>query len=449
MRRRLFTIISSFCLMAVTISSPNTYATAAGLKEFEATVIKMSNVPVLIDVPGIMVDTVVGTLPHLPYTIPGVYRDGVQGPLVRVNWPAPTDNSQVLKPGIYTLTGAVPGTDFKPVATIRVKDGIVEEKPRMTLEAFSLGSINLDKDENGNDTQFIKNRNKFINGLLNLANPDRFLYVFRDAFNEEQKGPPLGGWDASEIKLRGHATGHYLSALAQAYAGATYDASIRNHLKQKMDYMVDELDKMSRKSGQPVKEGDEYNADPQKIPVGPGKSDYDSDFVNMRHDYWNWGEGYISGYPPDQFIMLEKGARYSGSKEGIWAPYYTLHKILAGLLDCYQVGGNEKALAIAEGMGLWVYRRLKDIPEETLIDMWKRYIAGEYGGMNEVMARLYAISGDERYLITARLFDNITVFYGDARRTHGLAKNVDTIRKLHANQHIPQITGVLKTYDVT
>jgi hypothetical protein len=67
-------------------------------------------------------------------------------------------------------------------------------------------------------------------------------------------------------------------------------------------------------------------------------------------DYWNWGRGFISGYPPDQFIMLEKGATYGGKNSQIWAPYYTLHKILAGLLDCYEVGGNPKALEIAQGI---------------------------------------------------------------------------------------------------
>ena len=61
----------------------------------------------------------------------------------------------------------------------------------------------------------------------------------------------------------------------------------------------------------------------------------------IRTDYWNWGVGFISAYPPDQFIMLEKGATYGGRNNQIWAPYYTLHKILAGLLDCGAEGlGN-------------------------------------------------------------------------------------------------------------
>jgi DUF1680 family protein len=78
--------------------------------------------------------------------------------------------------------------------------------------------------------------------------------------------------------------------------------------------------------------------------------------------------------------------------------------------------------------------------------MWNRYIAGEFGGMNEAMARLYRITKDPHYLEVAQLFDNIKVFYGDAQHSHGLAKNVDTFRGLHANQHIPQIMGALEMY---
>jgi hypothetical protein len=62
--------------------------------------------------------------------------------------------------------------------------------------------------------------------------------------------------------------------------------------------------------------------------------------AGLRTDYWNWGTGFISAYPPDQFIMLENGAKYGGQKNQIWAPYYTLHKILAGLMDVYEMSGN-------------------------------------------------------------------------------------------------------------
>ena len=120
--------------------------------------------------------------------------------------------------------------------------------------------------------------------------------------------------------------------------------------------------------------------------------------------------------------MLEKGATYGTQDTQIWAPYYTLHKILAGLLDSYEVAGNKKALEIARGMGAWTYARLKALPPETRISMWSRYIAGEYGGMNEVMARLFRLTGDKQFLECAKLFDNTNFFYGNANREHGLAK---------------------------
>jgi DUF1680 family protein len=215
-----------------------------------------------------------------------------------------------------------------------------------------------------------------------------------------------------------------------------------------MNYLIDTLYDLSQKSGKPAEEGGSFNADPAAVPPGPGRTGYDSNLraEAIRTDYWNWGEGFISAYPPDQFIMLEHGASYGGQDTQIWAPYYTLHKILAGLLDCYEVGGNKKALEIAKNMGAWVHARLKVLPTETRISMWNTYIAGEYGGMNEVLARLYRLTRDTQFLEGAKLFDNIDFFFGNANHDHGLAKNVDTIRGKHANQHIPQITGALETF---
>src|SRR5690606_29943347 len=115
-------------------------------------------------------------------------------------------------------------------------------------------------------------------------------------------------------------------------------------------------------------------------------------------------------------------------------------------MDIYEVSGNKKALEVAQGMGDWVHARLSQLSTATLIGMWNMYIAGEFGGMNEAMARMERISGEARYLETARLFDNIEMFFGDAGHSHGLAHNVDTFRGLHANQHIPQIVGALEIY---
>lgn len=418
------------------------------LQKFPAATPQLYNA-YLKSVPDIQVETEVGNLPRLPRFVRGVYNNAIEGPEVRVIWPAPKDNSQVLAAGTYTLFGKVAGTNLQPKAIVVVLAAKVGATPKRTLEFFKLDQVSLDLDNQNHNTKFIENRDKFIIGLAK-TNPDDFLYMFRNAFGQEQpKGAkPLGVWDSQETKLRGHATGHYLSAIAQAYASTGYDAALKANFAAKMDYMVNTLYELAQMSSRPKTLGGEFVSDPAAVPIGSGKSNYDSDLSEqgIRTDYWNWGKGYISAYPPDQFIMLEKGASYGGDKTKIWAPYYTLHKNLAGLMDIYEVSGNKKALEIVKGMGDWVYARLNKLPTPTLISMWNRYIAGEFGGMNDAMARLSRLTNEPRYMEVARLFDNIKVFYGDAEHVHGLAKNVDMFRGLHANQHIPQIVGALEIY---
>ncbi|MGN6556172.1 MAG: beta-L-arabinofuranosidase domain-containing protein [Verrucomicrobiota bacterium] len=403
----------------------------------------------LIGVSDVTVETLKGDLPRLPYMIPGIYRDQAKGPEVRVIWPSPTNNQQSLTSDVYTVLGRVPGSEFTPKAIVKVKASMKATLPQRALEPFPLGAVTLSRDEHQHETQFIENRDKFIRVLAG-TNPDRFLYMFRDAFGQPQPAgaEPLEGWDNQTTRLRGHATGHYLSAIAQAYASTTYDPALHAKFGAKMNYLIDILYELSRKSGEPTNASGPFNPNPNAVPVGPGKNGFDSDLSQqgIRTDYWNWGKGFISAYPPDQFIMLEQGAFYGGGNNQIWAPYYTLHKILAGLLDCYEVGGNKKALVVAEDMAKWVYARLKVVPDETRISMWNRYIAGEYGGMNEVLARLSRLTGDASFLECAKLFDNVDFFFGNAQHTHGLARNVDMLRGKHANQHIPQIIGALETY---
>nr|WP_319265529.1 beta-L-arabinofuranosidase domain-containing protein [uncultured Draconibacterium sp.] len=421
----------------------------AELQEFSESTPQLYNAW-LTEVPAIEVETEVGFLPRLPRFVKGVYGNNIEGPDVRVLWPAPEDNSDVQKVGKYTVTGRVAGTDIEPKAIVTVVEHNHDhDAPHRTLEAFKLDEVQLTEDLHHHETKFVENRDKFVDGLLE-TNPDDFLYMFRNAFGQEQPegAKPLGVWDSQETKLRGHATGHYLSALAQAYSSAAYDPAIQAKFADKMEYMVNTLYDLAQLSGTPKTAGGESVADPLAVPSGPGKEGFDSDLSEdgIRTDYQNWGKGFISAYPPDQFIMLEHGAKYGTDNDKVWAPYYTLHKILAGLMDIYEVSGNEKALDIVEGMGDWVHARLSVVPTETLIDIWNTYIAGEFGGMNEALARLSRLTNDKSYLETAKLFDNIRVFFGDAEHSHGLAKNVDMFRGLHANQHIPQIMGALEIY---
>lgn len=406
----------------------------------------------LVQVADVKVETETGNLPRLPAYVHGTYKNGYKGPQVRVIWPEATDNAAVLKPGQYTITGRVAGTAFQPKAFITVKAAGRSAIPVLKLAAFDLNKVSLKADANGQQSKFVENRDKFINTLAK-TDPNSFLYMFRHAFGQPQPEgvKPLGVWDTRDTKLRGHATGHYLTAIAQAYAGTGYDKVLQANFLAKMETMVNTLYELSQLSGKAKQAGGESVSDPAAVPCGPGKSAYDSDLSDegIRNDYWNWGKGFISAYPPDQFIMLEKGAKYGGQKTQIWAPYYTLHKILAGLMDVYEVSGNKKAIDVASGMGDWVYARLSKVPTDTLIRMWNTYIAGEFGGMNEAMARLYRITGKQEHLKTAQLFDNIRVFFGDTAHSHGLAKNVDLFRGLHANQHIPQVVGSIEMYRVS
>ncbi len=257
---------------------------------------------------------------------------------------------------------------------------------------------------------------------LELLDVDRMLYAFRATFCEDTKNAkPLGGWDEPLGLLRGHSTGHFLSGLALAY-GTTKEIGLKN----KIDYLIVSLrDLQLLSKGKPC----EFKTLCTKEDAAQSK---------WSRNPSEWGEGYISAYPPDQFALLEEYTTYPT----IWAPYYTLHKILAGLLDCYEYVENKTALLIACGIGDWVYDRLSHCTSVQLEKMWNMYIAGEYGGMNESLSQLYLITKNPRYLEAARLFDNPKVF-------NGLANNEDTITSLHANQHIPQMIGALKEYEAT
>jgi DUF1680 family protein len=150
--------------------------------------------------------------------------------------------------------------------------------------------------------------------------------------------------------------------------------------------------------------------------------------------------GFLSAYPETQFVRLEEFAAYGGN-QGIWAPYYTLHKILAGLLDAHQLAGNAQALDVAARIGDWVHGRLSPLPQAQLDRMWNTYIAGEYGGINDSLAQLAALRpGGTDHAATARRFINTAVY-------KPVAANDDILDGRHANQHIPQFIGYLRMYE--
>ncbi|NUS30312.1 MAG: glycosylase [Streptomyces sp.] len=157
-----------------------------------------------------------------------------------------------------------------------------------------------------------------------------------------------------------------------------------------------------------------------------------------------WGgpshPGFLAAYPETQFITLESMTASDYTK--VWAPYYTAHKILRGLLDAYTATGDARALDLASGMGDWMHSRLSVLPEATLQRMWGLFSSGEFGGIVEAIVDLYAVTGKAEHLALAKLFDLDSLI--DA-----CAANTDTLNGLHANQHIPIFTGLLRLYDAT
>ncbi|MGW0822920.1 beta-L-arabinofuranosidase domain-containing protein [Streptomyces sp. NPDC002845] len=157
-----------------------------------------------------------------------------------------------------------------------------------------------------------------------------------------------------------------------------------------------------------------------------------------------WGgpshPGFLAAYPETQFIQLESltGSDYTR----VWAPYYTAHKILRGLLDAYLATDDARALDLASGMCDWMHSRLSRLPASTLQRMWGLFSSGEFGGIVEAIVDLHSLTGKAEHLALARLFDL-------DRLIDACAANNDVLDGLHANQHIPIFTGLVRLYDAT
>ena len=225
--------------------------------------------------------------------------------------------------------------------------------------------------------------------LMSLE-PDRLLHNFRVNAGLPSAATPLGGWEAPDVELRGHAVGHYLSALALMYA-ATSDA----RFKSRADLMVAELAKIQ---------------DAQAKRFHPG---------------------YLSAFPEEFFDRVE-------AREKVWAPYYTIHKIMAGLLDVSQLCDNPQALTVVTKMADWVKFRVDRISEETQ----QKALGTEHGGMNEVLANIYAATGNPEYLRVAHAFDHKAIF-------DPLERREDPLNGLHANTQFPKIIGAAREYELT
>ncbi|NHC46416.1 beta-L-arabinofuranosidase domain-containing protein [Motilibacter aurantiacus] len=157
-----------------------------------------------------------------------------------------------------------------------------------------------------------------------------------------------------------------------------------------------------------------------------------------------WGKpshpGFLAAYPETQFITLE--TMTAGNYTVVWAPYYTAHKILKGLLDGYTATGDPKALDMAVGLCDWMHSRLSRLTPAVRQRMWGIFSSGEFGGVVEAILETYGHSGKPEHLQLAKYFDLDSLI--DAS-----AQDRDILTGLHANQHIPIFTGALLMYDKT
>ncbi len=223
--------------------------------------------------------------------------------------------------------------------------------------------------------------------LLSL-DADRLLHTFRLNAGLPSTAQPLGGWEEPKCEVRGHFAGHYLSGCALMYA-ATGDEQYR----QRAALLVGELAKCQQALG---------------------------------------SSGYLSAYP-ESFIDRAENLQQ------VWAPYYTLHKIMAGLLDIHIHCDNAQALQVVEGMAHWCQSRCDKLSEQQMQQMLNRT---EQGGMNEVLANLHAVTGKQDYLALSRRF--VQRSYNDP-----LAAGRDELKGQHVNSFIPNIIGTARQYELT
>jgi uncharacterized protein len=226
--------------------------------------------------------------------------------------------------------------------------------------------------------------------LLDLDS-DRLLHNFRINAGIPSTAKPLGGWEAPDVELRGHSLGHFLSACALMYA-STGD----ERFKSKAERIVEELVKIQQT-------------------------------MTTR----GFNAGYLSAFPEEFFDRVDTGKK-------VWAPYYTLHKIMAGLLDMYTLCNSKKALDVLIKMADWVKFRVDRLSDQQQ----QKALETEFGGMNEVLANLYAVTGNPEHLRIARKFDHQAFF-------NPLAKGDDQMNGLHANTQIPKAIGAAREHELT
>lgn len=419
-------------------------------------------------VEAISVDCPEGTAPRLPNLVWVTYSDGYSE-YRQVRWAnapladeqAEADAQKHPAGSQYEIGGFVIGDEttdngYPVKAQIKVVAEGYKTPEKEVAHTFSLADVSID-----GDNRLTHNRDEALREICSWDVTQQ-LYNYRDTYGLSTEGyTKSDGWDSPDTKLKGHGSGHYMSAIAQAYAVAT-NPEQKAILRKNITRMVNELRECQEKTfvyNKELKRNWEARDFAPEAELREMKGTWAAFDEYKKHPEL-YGYGYINAIPAQHCALIEMYRAYNNS-DWVWAPYYSVHKQLAGLIDIATYFDDkeicDKALLIAKDMGLWVWNRMhyrtyvkQDGTQDerrakpgNRYEMWDMYIAGEVGGMSESLARLSEMvsNPDEKVklLEAANCFD-APKFYDP------LSKNIDDIRTRHANQHIPMIIGALRSY---
>jgi uncharacterized protein len=251
---------------------------------------------------------------------------------------------------------------------------MADRKRTPEIKAFKLDKIKITDTYSNNA---LKKELEYLNAL----EPDKLLAGFYERQGKKGKAERYPGWESTEIQ--GHTLGHYLTALAQAYENTGSE-----EIKDKLAYLVSEL-------------------------------------KNCQTE-----DGFLFASSEELFDRVE-------NRKPAWVPWYTMHKILAGIISVYNTTESKEAFETASALGDWIYKRTSAWSEE----LQQRVLSVEYGGMNDALYELYKVTGKAEHLAAAHSFDEIPLF-------EAMAEGRDILNNKHANTTIPKIIGALNRYMV-
>jgi uncharacterized protein len=277
------------------------------------------------------------------------------------------------------------------------------------IQPFSLADVDLDE-----SSDFFQGETLNHEYLL-ILDVDNLLYNFRTTANLSAPGQSYGGWEGSNVEVRGQFIGHYLSALAFAYKSTRNEAT-----KQKFQRQADKL------------------------------------IQGLSQCQSAHGDGFLSAFPKEHFDRLE-------ALQPVWAPFYVIHKIMQGLLDQHQLAAQHHALEILSSMANYFCTWSERVVADHGLDHWHQVLENEFGGMNDVLYKLSVEQKKQKnikkvkndgdgdpcrniirsdWATCAALFDKPAWF-------DPLVQNQDTLSGRHANTHLAQVNGFAARFEAT